>query len=119
MRDKVSNCDIRQSNCYYSSSDAIFETRYQADELYHEIIEGSITLRGGWRVYSSGPGIFAGIIMTHLLGIRREWGRLIIDPVMPASLDGLEASMIIYGRTVTFVYHVREGCCSGPKRITV
>ena len=117
-RDIVSNSDIRQSNCYYSSSDAIFETRYQADELYNEIIEGKITLRGGWRVYSSGPGIFAGIIMTHLLGIRREWGRLIIDPVMPASLDGLEASMIIMGRTVTFVYHVIEGCCS-PKRITV
>ena len=116
--EKVPCSDVRQSNCYYSSSDAIFETRYQADELYHEIIEGSVTLRGGWRVYSSGPGIYAGIIMTHLLGIRREWGRLTIDPVMPASLDGLEASMIIYGRPVTFVYSVREGS-SGPKRITV
>jgi cellobiose phosphorylase len=116
--EKVRCADIRQSNCYYSSSDAIFETRYQADELYHEIIEGRITLRGGWRVYSSGPGIFAGIIMAHLLGIRREWGRLIIDPVMPASLDGLEASMIIYGLPMTFVYRVSEGS-SGPKRITV
>ncbi len=115
--DTVHCADIRQSNCYYSSSDAIFETRYQADEKYHEIIEGKITLRGGWRVYSSGPGIFAGIIMTHLLGIRREWGRIIIDPVMPASLDGLEASMTIMSRTITFVYHIREGCC-GPKRIT-
>ncbi|HQG22263.1 MAG TPA: amylo-alpha-1,6-glucosidase [Bacteroidales bacterium] len=110
--------DTRQSNCYYSSSDAVFETRYQADERYNEIIEGKITLRGGWRVYSSGPGIFAGLIMTHLLGIRREWGRFVIDPVMPASLDGIEASLIIMGRTVTFVYHVIEGC-SGPKRITV
>jgi cellobiose phosphorylase len=110
--------DTRQSNCYYSSSDAVFETRYQADERYNEIIDGKITLRGGWRVYSSGPGIFAGLIITHLLGIRREWGRFVIDPVMPASLDGIEASLIIMGRTVTFVYHVIEGC-SGPKRITV
>ena len=110
--------DVRQANCYYSSSDAIFATRYQADELYSEIIEGRVTLRGGWRVYSSGPGIYAGIIMRHLLGIRREWSRLIIDPVMPVSLDGLEASMIIKDRPVTFAYRVREGCC-GPKRITV
>jgi cellobiose phosphorylase len=115
---KVPCSDVRQANCYYSSSDAIFETRYQADELYNEIIDGRITLRGGWRVYSSGPGIYAGIIMTHLLGIRREWGRLIIDPVMPASLDGLEASMRINDRHVTVVYRVSEGCC-GPKLITV
>jgi cellobiose phosphorylase len=116
--DIVPCADIRQANCYYSSSDAIFETRYQADEKYNEIIEGKITLRGGWRVYSSGPGIFAGIIMTHLLGLRWEWNRIIIDPVMPASLDGLEASLTITDRPVTFVYLGREGCC-GPKRITV
>jgi cellobiose phosphorylase len=116
--DIVPCADIRQANCYYSSSDAIFQTRYQADEKYNEIIEGKITLRGGWRVYSSGPGIFAGIIMTHLLGLRWEWNRIIIDPVMPASLNGLEASLTITDRPVTFVYLVREGCC-GPKRITV
>ena len=116
--DTVPCADIRQANCYYSSSDAIFETRYQADRQYHEIIEGKITLRGGWRVYSSGPGIFTGIIITHLLGIRRDRGRIVIDPVIPVSLDGLEASMSILGRAVNFIYHVREGNC-GPKRITV
>jgi cellobiose phosphorylase len=56
--------------------------------------------------------------MNCLLGIRREWGRIVIDPVMPASLDGLEAEMEIMNRCVTFVYHVREECC-GPKRIIV
>jgi len=110
--------DIRQSNCYYSSSDAIFENRYKADSQYNEILEGKITLRGGWRIYSSGPGIFAGIIMTHLLGIRREWGRYIIDPVLPAALDGLKATVIIAGRRIMFTYRVREGNC-GPKRIVI
>ena len=116
--DIVPCADIRQANCYYSSSDAIFETRYQADRNYHEIIEGRITLRGGWRVYSSGPGIFTGIFMTCLLGIRREWGSIVIDPVMPASLDGLEAEMKIMDRCVTFVFHIGDECC-GPKRISV
>ncbi len=110
--------DIRQSNCYYSSSDAIFENRYKADLHYNEILEGKTALRGGWRIYSSGPGIFAGIIMTHLLGIRREWGRYVIDPVLPPALDGLKATMKIAGRMITFTYHVREGS-SGPKRIVV
>ncbi|MDM8003193.1 MAG: amylo-alpha-1,6-glucosidase [Bacteroidota bacterium] len=110
--------DIRQSNCYYSSSDAIFENRYKADLQYGEILEGRITLRGGWRIYSSGPGIFSGIIMTHLLGIRREWGKYIIDPVLPPALDGLKATVKIEDSFVKFIYHVREGSC-GPRRVVV
>lgn len=117
-RDIVKCADIRQSNCYYSSSDAVFENRYQADAKYHDITEGRITLRGGWRVYSSGPGIFTGIIMTHLLGIRREWGKYIIDPVLPDALDGLTAALEVSGRIVTFRYHVKGGNC-GPVKITV
>src|ERR1022692_3923 len=57
-RDVVPCGDIRQSNCYYSSSDVAFSNRYEADELYDGIKTGKFMLRGGWRVYSSGPGIF-------------------------------------------------------------
>jgi cellobiose phosphorylase len=114
----IPSADIRQSNCYYSSSDAIFSNRYEADLQYNEILEGKTVLRGGWRIYSSGPGIFTGIIMTHLLGIRREWGRYVIDPVLPAALDGLKATVMIEERMVTFTYIVREDSC-GPKRIVV
>lgn len=114
----IPSADIRQSNCYYSSSDAIFKNRYEADGQYHEILEGKIPLRGGWRIYSSGPGIFAGIILTHLLGIRREWGRYVIDPVLPPLLDGLKATVNIADRLVTFTYHVRRGSY-GPWRIMV
>lgn len=117
-RDLIPSSDLRQSNCYYSSSDAIFGNRYEADLQYNEILEGKITTRGGWRIYSSGPGIFAGIIMTQLLGIRREWGRYIIDPVLPAALDGLKATLKIDDRIVTFTYHVWDDSC-GPKRIVV
>jgi cellobiose phosphorylase len=114
----VPSSDIRQSNCYYSSSDAVFKTRYAADEQYTLITEGRITLRGGWRVYSSGPGIFTGLVVTCLLGLRREWGRIVIDPVMPVAFDGLRATLKLSGHPVTFIYHVGEGT-SGPKRIIV
>ena len=36
-RDVVPCGDIRQSNCYYSSSDVTFKNRYEADERYDEI----------------------------------------------------------------------------------
>jgi cellobiose phosphorylase len=117
-REAVPCGDIRQSNTYYSSSDVIFRNRYEADRLYSEIKTGAVTLRGGWRVYSSGPGIYIGIIVTRLLGLRIELGNVIIDPVMPYSLDGFKAGMEVLGRSVTLTYHVREGNY-GPKRIVI
>jgi len=117
-RDVVPCGDIRQANCYYSSSDVAFKSRYEADQKYDEIRTGSITLRGGWRVYSSGPGIYIGLIVSRLLGLRVEPGCIFVDPVIPHSLDGLSASMQFMGHPVTFNYSVKEGCFS-PRSIFV
>ncbi len=110
--------DIRQANCYYSSSDVHFKTRYEADERYDEIITGKFPLRGGWRVYSSGPGIYIGIIVSRLLGLRVEYENVIIDPVLPASFDGLKVSMDFLDHQVTFNYKVKKGNFS-PKSISI
>jgi cellobiose phosphorylase len=117
-RDIVPCGDIRQSNCYYSSSDVAFRNRYEADELYDEIKTGKIPLRGGWRVYSSGPGIYIGLIVTRLLGLRVETGKIILDPVIPHSLDGLTASIDFMSHPVTFKYAIKENCF-GPKAISI
>ncbi len=117
-RDVVPCGDIRQANCYYSSSDVHLRSRYEADERYDEVIEGKFTLRGGWRVYSSGPGIFIGLVISKLLGIRIESGNVILDPVMPFSMDGLEVSMDFMDYPVTFSYSVKEGNFS-PKAIII
>jgi cellobiose phosphorylase len=117
-REAIPCGDIRQSNTYYSSSDVIFMNRYEADRLYSEIKTGTLTLRGGWRIYSSGPGIYIGIIVTRLLGLRIEWGNVIIDPVMPLSLDGLTVSMNFMSRRVSFRYVVSVNT-SGPERISI
>lgn len=117
-RDIVTCGDIRQSNCYYSSSDVAFKTRYEADERYNEIKTGSFTLRGGWRVYSSGPGIYIGIIISRLLGLRNEFGNTIIDPVIPNSLNGLFTSIDYMGYPLIFKYRIKESNF-GPKAISI
>jgi cellobiose phosphorylase len=117
-REIVPTGDIRQTNCYYSSSDVVFETRYEADEFYHSILRGEITVRGGWRVYSSGPGIFVSLIVTRLLGLRVEFGNLIIDPVIPESLDGLSAFLHFHGYPVIFRYRVIRNSF-GPYEISI
>jgi 1,2-beta-oligoglucan phosphorylase len=117
-RDVVPCGDIRQSNCYYSSSDVAFKNRYEADELYDEIKTGKITLRGGWRVYSSGPGIYIGLVVSKLLGLRIEWGNVIIDPVMPFLFDGFTVMMDFIGFLVTFRYSVKEANFS-PKSVSI
>ena len=117
-RDIVPCGDIRQSNCYYSSSDVTFRNRYEADELYQEIKTGKITLKGGWRVYSSGPGIYIGIVVSRLLGLRLESGNVILDPVLPFSMDGLSATLDFMGHSLTIRYAVKENNFA-PKAVSV
>lgn len=115
-REVVPQGDIRQSNCYFSSSDIIFKSRYEADERYHEINLGRWTFRGGWRIYSSGPGIYIGLVVSTLLGIRTEAEKLILDPVMPISFNGLSASLKLLGYNVRIHYRITRDCC-GPESI--
>jgi cellobiose phosphorylase len=117
-RDVVPCGDIRQANCYYSSSDVSFKSRYEAEEKYDDLKAGRITLRGGWRIYSSGPGIFIGLIVSRLLGLRQSFGNTVIDPVIPRHLGGLSASMNFKGRNATFIYTVIENGV-GPSTICV
>jgi 1,2-beta-oligoglucan phosphorylase len=107
----VPTATLRQSNCYYSSSDAAFEDRYQASAAYQRIAEGTIALDGGWRVYSSGAGIALGLIFRCFLGLSCEAERLRVDPVIPASLDGLRVTTNLQGRSVELRYDIRgRGC---------
>jgi 1,2-beta-oligoglucan phosphorylase len=106
LRERVPTADRRQANCYYSSTDAAFADRYEAHSRYGDIARGDVALDGGWRIYSSGPGIAIGLIVGHFLGIRQEHATLIIDPVLPARLDGLCATLAIAQHEVELLLHV-------------
>lgn len=102
----VSNAQKRQSNAYFSSSDGNFKTRYEAQERFNELRTGQVSVKGGWRIYSSGPGIYMNQLISNGLGIRQQADYLEIDPVLPSSLDGLECSFDVYGKPVTIRYHL-------------
>jgi cellobiose phosphorylase len=52
------NAALRQRNAYFSSSDAAFPDRYHASSEWIRVNNGAVDVDGGWRIYSSGPGIF-------------------------------------------------------------
>ena len=94
---RVPQARPRQSTCYFTSSDAAFRDRYQAAEGYDGVMRGEAPLDGGWRVYSSGPGIYLRLITECLLGLRRRPPVFEVDPVLPPELDGLRAQVAIAG----------------------
>ncbi len=118
LRESVPTAAPRQSNVYFSSSDADFADRYEAADRWEELRQGRVAVRGGWRLYSSGPGLFLHLLRASLLGIRESFGDIIFDPVLPPGLDGLVASTTLCGRPVELRYRVRTGT-SAPSAVTV
>jgi cellobiose phosphorylase len=107
LRDVVPNARLRQANCYTSSSDAVFADRYDASERYDAVRTGAVEVEGGWRVYSSGAGIAVRLVRERLLGLRLRHATLVIDPVLPRALDGLQARVALtQGRSVALRYRV-------------
>jgi CRISPR-associated protein Csx3 len=118
VTERVPNARPRQSTCYYSSSDATFADRYEAAEKYGEVMAATVPLEGGWRVYSSGPGIFLRLVVENLLGIRRRGDRLEIDPVLAPDLDHLRATVPLDGRSVDLTFRVGPAGV-GPEEVTL
>ena len=77
----------RQTSCYYSSSDGAFTDRYDAQERYPALLAGDVPLEGGWRVYSSGPGLVLRLVTEVLLGFRTRGERIEVDPVLPSGSE--------------------------------
>jgi CRISPR-associated protein Csx3 len=106
VTERIPNARPRQSTCYYSSSDAAFADRYEAAEHYGDVMAAAVPLEGGWRVYSSGPGIFLRLVVENLLGVRRRGDRLEIDPVLAPALDRLQATVPLEGAPLDLTFRV-------------
>lgn len=106
LADRLGTAAPRQANCYYSSSDGAFADRAEADARYGDLLAGEVALEGGWRVYSSGPGLYLRLVVENLLGLRVRGDRLEVDPVLVPGADGLVATVQLGGRPVTVRFRV-------------
>ncbi|MFZ0614294.1 MAG: hypothetical protein WAM73_18770 [Desulfobacterales bacterium] len=118
IRSTVPAASLRQANCYYSSSDAAVADRYEAFLEYDRVKKGAIPLDGGWRVYSSGPGIWTRLMLQSFLGLRWGQSALVIDPVIPKGLSGLRVEMTLGGISFEMTYHIEAAGC-GVKALSL
>jgi 1,2-beta-oligoglucan phosphorylase len=89
VTDELPNASLRQRNAYFSSSDAAFADRYQASGEWGRVKANSIAVDGGWRIYSSGPGLYANMLIRHAFGLRRRFGKRIAAPGLRQSRKDL------------------------------
>jgi cellobiose phosphorylase len=98
VTEHVAHASPRQRNAYFSSSDPAFPDRYKASAEWPHVKSGTIAVDGGWRIYSSGPGLYTNVLLRHALGIRRRFGERMVAPVLPGSLGRITLEMVIDGR---------------------
>jgi len=93
VTDRLAQATPRQRNAYFSSSDAAFPDRYAASYEWWRVNAGMVRVDGGWRIYSSGPGIYAKLIIGHVLGHRKQWGRRTVRPLLPQALQDVTVEL--------------------------
>jgi cellobiose phosphorylase len=97
VTEKLANASPRQRNTYFSSSDAAFPDRYAASTEWEKVRAGEIAADGGWRIYSSGSGIYTNLLLQRALGTRRYFGERILEPVLPEAFGDVTLEMTLDG----------------------
>jgi cellobiose phosphorylase len=98
VTERLAHASPRQRNAYFSSSDAAFRDRYQADAEWERARAGTVDADGGWRIYSSGPGLYTNLLLQHAFGIRRHFGKRAVLPLLSRSLGPVSVEMDIDGQ---------------------
>jgi cellobiose phosphorylase len=97
VTERLGHASLRQRNSYFSSSDAAFADRYSASAEWEMVKRGQVPVDGGWRIYSSGPGLFVNLLLRHALGLRRHYGERGEAPVLPVALGDVTLEMTVEG----------------------
>jgi 1,2-beta-oligoglucan phosphorylase len=50
----------------------------------------TVAVDGGWRMYSSGPGICTSLLVCQVFGRRRRFGAPLVAPCLPEGLEHLK-----------------------------
>ncbi len=100
----VPNAMLRQSNMYFSSSDGAFMDRYEYAENFALLSEGRISVKGGWRLYSSGSGIYLHNMISNIIGLDIGKKKITIKPCLPEYLLPLSVTFSINGEEIIVEY---------------
>ncbi|GJL62418.1 MAG: hypothetical protein NPIRA04_10720 [Nitrospirales bacterium] len=119
IQDQVPNAATQQSNAYFSSTDADVRDRYEAEQLFDALRTGHIWVKGGWRIYSSGPGILINQIVSIFLGLRLWYDDVVFDPVSPKQLDGLRFDFALGGKPITVLYSIDRDAPASVQSVTI
>ncbi|MEJ2228799.1 MAG: cellobiose phosphorylase, partial [Alphaproteobacteria bacterium] len=65
VTERLAHAYLRQRNVFFSSSDAAFSDRYAATAGWDKLETGEVPVDGGWRIYSSGPGLFLRLLSQY------------------------------------------------------
>ncbi len=87
VTDRLPHASLRQRNTYFSSSDAAFPDRYSAARDWDHVKAGTMAVDGGWRIYSSGPGLYTKGLLQNVFGHRRQWGKRVETPLLATSIS--------------------------------
>ncbi|GLS17182.1 hypothetical protein GCM10007874_01970 [Labrys miyagiensis] len=90
---RLPNASLRQRNTYFSSSDAAFLDRYAASAEWGRVRAQTIAVDGGWRIYSSGPGLYTRALVELVVGRRRHFGERVSRPLMAEVLTGSRSNL--------------------------
>lgn len=66
VTERLPQATLRQRNCYFTSSDAAYLDRYRAYSGWERVKKGSIPVDAGWRIYSSGPGLYIKLLIERI-----------------------------------------------------
>jgi cellobiose phosphorylase len=108
---RLDTSEVRQRNCYFASSDADFPDRYTAAKQWGRLkadAKDPVGVRGGWRVYSSGPGIYLRQMVQHVFGLQLHTDSVSIDPIMQLQDDGVSVALSLFGSKRTLRYHLSD-----------
>lgn len=103
--DEVKNAAPRQRNAYFSSSDGDFADRYAAESQFGRLKDGTVPVKAGWRIYSSGPGIWFNQLVSNYLGIRLGTNHVEFDPIVD---DDMHVNLRLFGVETTVQFRTGE-----------
>ncbi len=79
VNELLDTANLRQRNAYYSSSEGDFNNRYEYEANFNKLFTSDIAIKSGWRIYSSGPGIYLKQLISNFYGRKYENGNMTID----------------------------------------